>query len=103
MPAQPARPHHRHHSLHLPFRLHSLTLGAGAGSADFWNENMRTRAERTSSISGQGGMQPPPMHARAKSVATMEAPIKEMPAQPKQDRRPDHFQERILKGDFYMD
>ena len=61
---------------------------------------MRTRAERTSSVSGQGGV--PPMHARAKSVATMEAPIREMPA-PKLDKRPDHFQERILKGDFYMD
>lgn len=64
---------------------------------------MRTRAERTSSISAQGGLPAPPAHTRAKSVATMDAPIREMPAQPKENRRPDHFQERILKGDFYMD
>ena len=37
---------------------------------------------------------------RAKSVATMEPPVREMP---KEQKRPDHFQERILKGDFYMD
>lgn len=42
----------------------------------------------------------PAMHSRAKSVATMEQPIREMPKEP---QRPDHFQERILKGDFYMD
>ncbi|KAI6800532.1 hypothetical protein KC363_g1093 [Hortaea werneckii] len=75
----------------------------GRGSTEFWNENMRNRAERTSSISGQGSMPVPSNHARAKSVATMEAPVREMPARPKEDRRPDHFQERILKGDFYMD
>ncbi|TKA70289.1 hypothetical protein B0A55_06738 [Friedmanniomyces simplex] len=73
------------------------------GSADFWNENMRNRAQRTS-IAGQAdtAMPSPPRsaHARAVSVATMEAPIREMPKEP---QRPDHFQERILKGDFYMD
>merc|ERR1712072_1301684 len=73
------------------------------GNTEYWNENMRNRAERTSSISGQGSMPVPSNHARAKSVATMEAPVREMPARPKEDRRPDHFQERILKGDFYMD
>ncbi|RMY73987.1 hypothetical protein D0864_10112 [Hortaea werneckii] len=102
MPEQPTS-HRRHYSLSLPYRLHSLTLGMGSGSTEFWNENMRNRAERTSSISGQGSMPVPSNHARAKSVATMEAPVREMPARPKEDRRPDHFQERILKGDFYMD
>jgi hypothetical protein len=62
-------------------------------------ENLRTRAER-GSMSG-----PPPMlsangHQRAKSVAIMEPPAREMPKQPKV---PDAMQERILKGDFYMD
>lgn len=33
----------------------------------------------------------------------MEAPVREMPTQPKASKKPDHFQERILKGDFYMD
>jgi hypothetical protein len=39
-------------------------------------------------------------HQRAKSVAIMEPPVREMPQQPKV---PDAMQERILKGDFYMD
>ncbi|KAK5675760.1 hypothetical protein LTS10_011487 [Elasticomyces elasticus] len=77
----------------------------GRGSAEFWNENMRNRAQRTS-IAGQGEASIPlpspnrPTHARPVSVATMEAPVREMP---KAQQRPDHFQERILKGDFYMD
>jgi hypothetical protein len=44
--------------------------------------------------------QAPPLHGRAKSVAIMEPPVREMPKQPKV---PDAMQERILKGDFYMD
>lgn len=40
-------------------------------------------------------------HARAKSVATMEQPA--VRDTPKPANVPDHFQERILKGDFYMD
>ena len=39
-------------------------------------------------------------HHRAKSVTIMEPPAREMPKQPKV---PDAMQERILKGDFYMD
>ncbi|KAE9971271.1 hypothetical protein BLS_004498 [Venturia inaequalis] len=61
-------------------------------------ENLRSRAER-SSISG-GIPQPTAVHQRAKSVTVMEPPQREMPKQPKM---PDAFQERILKGDFYMD
>jgi hypothetical protein len=30
------------------------------------------------------------------------SPPTQMP-KPKEQKRPDHFQERILKGDFYMD
>ncbi|KAK4542051.1 hypothetical protein LTR36_007082 [Oleoguttula mirabilis] len=99
-------PHHPRHryTMSLPFTPSLLTGAARIGSADFWNENMRTRAERTSIGSHSGGGMPvPAAHARAQSVATMEQPIREMPAAPKQDRKPDHFQERILKGDFYMD
>lgn len=61
---------------------------------------MRTRAERHASISSAPGRVSPPVHQRAKSVATMEPPIREMP---KTAKAPDAFQERILKGDFYMD
>ncbi|KAK3677497.1 hypothetical protein LTR78_002347 [Recurvomyces mirabilis] len=78
----------------------------GRGSADFWNENMRNRAQRTSIIgqSPEAPVQVPQpaatTHNRAKSVAMMESPPREIP---KAQQRPDHFQERILKGDFYMD
>ena len=62
-------------------------------------ENLRSRAER-SSVSSTGGIPQPATHQRAKSVTVMEPPQREMPKQPKM---PDAFQERILKGDFYMD
>jgi len=96
-------PRHRH-TLSLPHTSHLLTYSAPRiGSADFWNENMRNRAQRTS-IAGQADLAlpspPRTAHARAVSVAALEAPIREMPKEP---QRPDHFQERILKGDFYMD
>jgi hypothetical protein len=64
-------------------------------------ENLRSRAER-SSISGAHHLPQPSVaqHHRAKSVTVMEPPAREIPKQPKV---PDAFQERILKGDFYMD
>jgi len=62
-------------------------------------ENLRSRAER-GSISGPSPMLGAHGHQRAKSVAIMEPPAREMPKQPKV---PDAMQERILKGDFYMD
>ena len=52
-------------------------------------------------VGGQAGS-PRAAHGRAASVAVMEPPAREMP-KPKEQVRPDHFQERILKGDFYMD
>ncbi|CAK7208822.1 hypothetical protein SEUCBS140593_000283 [Sporothrix eucalyptigena] len=47
-------------------------------------------------------------HDRAKSVSDIPAPAPAQPRPAPQPRRearpkPDHFQERILKGDFYMD
>lgn len=80
------------------------TGGGGGGTAGSngdgfnWADNMRTRAERTS-VSGANTS--PNFHSRAKSVAVMEQqPVRETP---KPANVPDHFQERILKGDFYMD
>ncbi|KAK4132341.1 hypothetical protein BT67DRAFT_86142 [Trichocladium antarcticum] len=85
-----------------------------------WSEQLRSRAESTvtagsrPSFSFASGLSaspprgaPPapstsPRHDRARSVSDMPAP----PAQPPRQRapqKPDHFQERILKGDFYMD
>jgi len=78
------------------YSLTSSSTGEGYNFA----ENLRSRAER-GSVSG-----PPPMlspsgttHHRAKSVTIMEPPVREMP----KPRVPDAMQERILKGDFYMD
>ena len=80
------------------------------GSEGFnWSENLRNRAQRTS-IGGAGAMSGAfgagmggsmRDQGRQSSVAVMESPIKEMPQQPR--AAPDHFQERILKGDFFMD
>ena len=78
---------------------------AGSSSEGFnWSDNFHSRAQRTS-IAGPSGGGPPvaAAHGRAKSVAVMEPPpVAQMP-KPKEQKRPDAFQERILKGDFYMD
>jgi hypothetical protein len=96
-------------SFSIPFSNRRLTIASATGEGFNWSENLRSRAERTASIagpSGGGGVGLPlgsNNHSRAKSVATMEAPVREMPTQPRASKKPDHFQERILKGDFYMD
>ncbi|USP79843.1 hypothetical protein yc1106_07117 [Curvularia clavata] len=78
------------------YSLTSSSTGEGYNFA----ENLRSRAER-GSISGPssslGAMGP--SHHRAKSVTIMEPPAREMP----KPKVPDAMQERILKGDFYMD
>lgn len=74
-----------------------------SGEGFNWSEQLRSRAERSSSVVGPQASPPgvsPGHHQRTTSAAPVEPPIKEMPKGPK---APDHFQERILKGDFYMD
>ncbi|KAM7205499.1 hypothetical protein V8F20_003083 [Naviculisporaceae sp. PSN 640] len=88
-----------------------------------WSEQLRSRAESTvaqggprasfsfasglsgspprPSVSSASAGPPPGTHDRAKSVSDMPAPPAQAPrARP---QKPDPFQERILKGDFYMD
>lgn len=81
-----------------------------------WSEQLRSRAE--SAVSGaprpsfsmasspprNGGVSAP-HHDRAKSVSDMPVPpAHAAPPKPAPEpRKPDAFQERILKGDFYMD
>ncbi|KAF5552958.1 hypothetical protein FNAPI_6876 [Fusarium napiforme] len=80
-----------------------------------WSEQLRSRAE--SSVIGAprasfslASSSPPrgSIHDRAKSVSEMPQPpvqassVKQPPRQPERPK-PDAFQERILKGDFYMD
>lgn len=77
-----------------------------------WSEQLRSRAE--SSVSGARPTFPsqsssPPRtatsHDRAKSVSDMpQPPLQASAVKPRPERvKPDAFQERILKGDFYMD
>jgi hypothetical protein len=96
-------------SSHSPrFEDYILTCISAAASADEgfnWSDNFRNRAQRTS-IAAQGGLGAPSAannHARSKSVAVMDPPPAAAMPKPKEQKRPDHFQERILKGDFYMD
>lgn len=76
-----------------------------------WSEALRNRAERDRAPSFSGGHSPPlPQgqhvgagnhhHQRSASIASMEQPAKEIPKRPKQDKKPDFFQEKILRGDF---
>ncbi|EME39522.1 hypothetical protein DOTSEDRAFT_75247 [Dothistroma septosporum NZE10] len=86
--------------------------GRGSSEGFDWSENFRTRAQRGSIVGGMSGLGGGPVsgsagsprsgHGRAASVAVMEPPGRDLP-KPKEQVRPDHFQERILKGDFYMD
>lgn len=79
-----------------------------------WSEQLRSRAEsnvqghRPSFPAGRYGSPPRGngQHDRSKSISEMPAPPQQAAAvKPKQPERPkpDHMQERILKGDFYMD
>lgn len=80
-------------------RTTSLTSLFDTDSGYNWADNFRNRAERSASINSMSGS-PTNAHVRAKSVATMQPPpVSEVP----KANVPDHFQERILKGDFYMD
>ncbi|KAL8764055.1 MAG: hypothetical protein Q9184_000343 [Pyrenodesmia sp. 2 TL-2023] len=76
----------------------------GRGEGFNWAEQIRTRAERSSSITSPPTFAPA-LSARERQVAAAPAPPVEVPSKAplKDDRVPDHFQERILKGDFYMD
>lgn len=83
------------------FQLTGALFGLGEGFN--WSEQIKSRAERSASINSQAPPAPatgPQTHPKVASVSATEQPIKEMPKSP---RKPDHFQERILKGDFYMD
>ncbi|XXG94866.1 hypothetical protein Hte_001125 [Hypoxylon texense] len=96
----------------LPYRTPSDVISARADNGYNWSEQLRSRAE--SSVHGHrpthGSYGSPPRgsgtHDRSKSVSEMPAPPQQAAAvKPKQPERPkpDHMQERILKGDFYMD
>ena len=85
----------------------------GEGGGFNWSEQLRSRAESSVSQTSVLPSPPPlrsqdysiPMHDRAKNVTEMPTPPMAIPrpTPPRQDGKPDAMQERILKGDFYMD
>ncbi|KAL8839269.1 MAG: hypothetical protein Q9205_001539 [Flavoplaca limonia] len=76
----------------------------GRGEGYDWSEQLRSRAQRSSSITNLA-TSAPSVSSRERHATISAPPQAEIPAKPpaKADRVPDHFQERILKGDFYMD
>ena len=77
-----------------------------------WSDQLKSRAENSVAAGPRpsfslGSSSPPrvsPHHDRARSVSDMPQPPVQAAVKPKPDRpKPDAFQERILKGDFYMD
>ncbi|KAL2757384.1 hypothetical protein ACRALDRAFT_2079759, partial [Sodiomyces alcalophilus JCM 7366] len=114
-------------AMRTPIRSGGVSPGSLNDQGFNWSEQLRSRAE--SSVQGprpsftfgstmstsppRGNGQPANAAAaarrdRAKSVAEMPAPptqassVSPRPPEPER-RKPDAFQERILKGDFYMD
>jgi len=82
----------------------------GEGGGFNWSEQLRSRAESSVSQSQRPSFSTSPttikMHERTKSVTEMPTPpVAVPPPAPVRPARkqPDAFQERILKGDFYMD
>ena len=65
-----------------------------------FSDQMRSRAQRSSSVASPSGSWPGTNQSKSAPVASAEPP-KQMPKTTQTP--PDHFQERILKGDFYMD
>jgi hypothetical protein len=91
-------------------------VSARPGEGGFnWSEQLRSRAESSVSQTQRPSFSTSPssaktatmsMHERGKSISEMPAPPTAVPAPapPRPERKkPDAFQERILKGDFYMD
>jgi hypothetical protein len=70
-----------------------------------WPEQLRSRAENTATRASFSNQMRPAAHERARSGVDM--PVPPLTVQPmapvEKDRRPDAFQERMLKGDFCMD
>jgi len=117
--SNPATPFARRMSFGGQALRSSRTAGGSPGTTGEgfnWSEQLRSRAESSVSQSQRPSFSssPPnnnkpftaPAHERTKSVSEMPAPPAAIPqtapARPPR-KQPDAFQERILKGDFYMD
>ncbi|KAI4150433.1 MAG: hypothetical protein LQ340_004071 [Diploschistes diacapsis] len=90
-------------SSNFPITKSSNFLNRRVGEAGGfnWSDQLRSRAQRSSSITGPTVPSQVPHHHKSATVTSAEMPPSQMP-KPTQTP-PDYFQERILKGDFYMD
>ncbi|KAK0754229.1 hypothetical protein B0T18DRAFT_33253 [Schizothecium vesticola] len=121
----PGSPFARRMSFGASQAMRGIRAGTSPGGNDQgfnWSDQLRSRAESTvagsrpsfSFASGLNGSPPRPSnvpaasqppaahHERARSVSDMPAPPAQTP-RARVPQKPDAFQERILKGDFYMD
>lgn len=76
-----------------------------SGEGFKWSEQLRSRAERSSSITSLTAATPglsPKEPPKSVPNATAQPPAQQQPVKDERPK-PDAFQERILKGDFYMD
>lgn len=76
-----------------------------SGEGFKWSEQLRSRAERSSSITSPTTATPgvsPREPPKSAPTNIPQQPIQQQPAV-RERPKPDAFQERILKGDFYMD
>lgn len=85
--------------------LRDARAGTGNNGEGFsWSEQLRSRAERSSSITSPTGAASGSFSRESPRSAPLAAEAPPPPKPAKKERPvPDHFQERILKGDFYMD
>ncbi|KAI9781963.1 MAG: hypothetical protein M1839_005556 [Geoglossum umbratile] len=82
-------------------RMKSDMSSRRSGEGFNWSEQLRSRAESTVEKSSTAAANAAAnTRQRAPSTTSMPAPANTIPPA---SRVPDHFQERILKGDFYMD
>ncbi|KAL2072753.1 hypothetical protein VTL71DRAFT_12096 [Oculimacula yallundae] len=108
----PPKPQNQASTQSKPRTASDLPFSArpGDGGGFNWSEQLRTRAESSVSQSQRPNFstslsaKPLPTHERAKSISEMPAPPTAVPVAPAprpERKKPDAFQERILKGDFY--
>ena len=89
-------------SSHLHYPKHSSDAFRRSTEGFNWPESLRSRAESSVERGAGPAAAAGPAHGRAQSIA-IAPPAIQPPQEIPKSAKPDAFQERILKGDFYMD
>ena len=74
-----------------------------AGEGYNWSDQLRSRAQRSTSVTSPPNSAPPASATEHQRSNTVAAPEQSPKTAPPARKVPDAFQERILKGDFYID